>query len=89
MGEEAKTEPYAPHLLSINYTSIVTDIIDSAKIAVKRGTSLIITENPVESSDTSLVDIAFGLKAEFLQLSCPIKSGLLAKFNRLLEIRSQ
>ncbi|CAG9336119.1 unnamed protein product [Blepharisma stoltei] len=87
-GEESKAAAFAPHLLAINYTNLVTDIVDSAKIAAKKGTSVIITENPVESLDTALVDLALGLKAEFLQLSAPIRSGLLAKYNRILEIRN-
>jgi enolase len=49
---------------------------------------MIITEHQFESLDTTLIDLAVGLKAEFLQMSAPVKSPAFAKFNRIIQLRT-
>ena len=87
-NEENKTELWLPQIISTHYSYPITTIIDLAKIATKNGCGMIISEHPFESLDTSLVDLAVGLKAEFIQISAPIKSGALAKYNRINQLRS-
>ena len=87
-NEENKAEFWLPQVISTHYSYPVTTIIDMVKLANKNNCSVIVTEHPFESLDSSLVDLAVGLKAEFLQISAPVKSGALAKYNRILQLRS-
>lgn len=85
---EGEEEGFVPSVVSVHYTRLVSEVIDIAKEARKLGTKLTICENPVESTDTTLVDLAVGMKAEFLQISAPVKPGNLSKFNRLIQLRN-
>ena len=87
-NEENKADFWLPQVIATHYSHPVTSIIDLAKLATKQGCGMVITEHPFESLDTSLVDLALGLKAEFIQISAPIKSGALAKYNRIIQLRS-
>jgi enolase len=87
-NEETKTETWVPQVVSSHYSYPVTTIIDMVKIAAKHGCNVIISEHPYESLDTSIVDLALGLKCEFLQISAPIKFQHLSKFNRIIQLRS-
>ena len=87
-NEENKADLWLPQVIATHYSYPVTSIIDLAKLATKQGCAMIITEHPFESLDTALVDLALGLKAEFLQISAPIRSGVLAKYNRIIQLRA-
>jgi enolase len=89
LAESEETQDlWLPSVISTHYSYQLTNLIDLAKAASKRNVSLILTENPFESLDQSLVDLAVGLKCEFLQMSAPIKSGSLSKYNRIIQLKS-
>jgi enolase len=85
---EDGNEVWLPAVISTHYAYQITTLVDLAKVAAKRNVSLIVTECPFESQDCSLVDVAVGLKSEFIQLSPPMKSGALSKYNRIIQLKS-
>lgn len=85
---EDGTDIWLPQLISTHYSHQITALVDLSKIAAKKGVGIIITEHPAESLDSSFIDLAVGLKAEFIQLSAPNKSGALAKYNRIIQLKS-
>lgn len=87
-NEETKADLWLPSAVSFHYSYQVTNLIDLAKVLTKNNCNMIITEHQFESLDTTLIDLAVGLKAEFLQMSAPVKSPAFAKFNRIIQLRT-
>jgi enolase len=78
-----------PNLVVLHHNSTVTELVEYAKYAHQQGIGFLLRESTFESLDVSVVDLAFGLRAEFLQLSFPVKSARIEKYNRLYELSSR
>lgn len=75
-----------PAFVHLHHNLAVTELVEYAKYAHKQGVGFILRESTYESLDTSIVDLAFGLRAQFLQISFPVKSARIEKYNRLREL---
>ena len=86
--EEGQSPQFRPHLVSIKTKGTVSEALEFQKVLMKAGVQdgLVLREALYESSDASLVDLAFGLQAEFLEVGPPLKWSRLAKYNRWVAI---
>jgi enolase len=84
--EEAKEERPKPAYISFKHTLPVTQLIDLKRIGNKKEFGIILRESTFESNDSYLIDLAVGLRADFIVVGPPQRSSRIEKYNRYLEI---
>ena len=86
--EEGQPQPFKPHLVSVKVKGCVSEMIDFQRTLHKaeNTTGLVVRESLFESGDSAVVDLAYGLQAEFLELGPPLKWSRLAKYNRWVQV---
>jgi hypothetical protein len=64
----------------LHHNSTVTELVEYAKYAHQQGIGFLLRESTF-ALDVSVVDLAFGLRAEFFQLSLPVKASFAIPFD--------
>ncbi|KAL4445050.1 hypothetical protein ABPG74_018778 [Tetrahymena malaccensis] len=82
-----KFDLHCAHYRPFEYPTL-SSFLEVAKMSInkKNSTAVIIQENLEEFTDTTIVDLAFGLKNCWLNLVSPFKLERLLKYNRIIEI---
>lgn len=70
-----------------NQAGTVTETVETAAFAKKKGMTLFVKHRSGETNDTFIADLAVALSASFLMAGAPLRGERVAKYNRLLEIR--
>lgn len=86
--EDGQEVPFRPHLVSIKVKGTLSEALEFQKTLTKAGVQdgLVLRESLFESSDAALVDLAYGLQAEFLELGPPVKWSRTSKYNRWVAV---
>lgn len=73
-------------LIKMNQIGSVSETIDAVQMAQKAGWNTIISHRSGESEDTTIADLAVGLRAGQIKTGSLCRSERIAKYNRLLRI---
>lgn len=73
-------------ILKPNQIGSITEVIEVVKICKENDIKIIASHRSGETSDTSIVDLAIGIGAEFCKFGAPVRGERVAKYNRMLEI---
>ncbi|VEU19360.1 DEKNAAC100001 [Brettanomyces naardenensis] len=73
-------------LLKVNQIGSLTESIQAAKDAYAAGWGIMVSHRSGETEDTTIADIAVGLRTGQLKCGAPARSERLAKYNELMRI---
>lgn len=75
-------------LVKLNQIGSVTETVDAIKMAIDAGWKFIISHRSGETEDSFIADFAYGTGADFIKTGSMSRSERLAKYNRLIEIKT-
>jgi len=73
-------------LIKPNQIGTITETIRAVRIAHKNHMTVIISHRSGETEDTTIADLAVGLKTKFIKTGAPCRIDRVAKYNQLLRI---
>ena len=76
-------------LIKLNQIGTLTETIDAIKMAQQAGWTAIVSHRSGETEDTTIADLAVGLKAGQIKAGAPCRTERTAKYNRLLRIEDE
>ncbi|MFC1728637.1 phosphopyruvate hydratase [Nanoarchaeota archaeon] len=76
-------------LLKLNQIGTVTEGIEAAKLAYKKGWKVMVSHRSGETEDDFIADLAVGIGCGQIKSGAPCRSERLAKYNRLLRIEEK
>lgn len=76
-------------LLKVNQIGTVTESIKAATDSQKAGWGVMVSHRSGETEDTTIADIAVGLRTGQIKTGAPCRSERLAKYNQLLRIEEE
>ncbi|MCE4617745.1 MAG: phosphopyruvate hydratase [Desulfurococcales archaeon] len=76
-------------LVKPNQIGTLTETIDFAYAAARKGWEFIISHRSGDTEDPFIADLAVGLGGGFIKTGAPARSERIAKYNRLLEIEGE
>ena len=76
-------------LIKLNQIGTLTETIAAIRMAQEAGWTAIVSHRSGETEDTTIADLAVGLKAGQIKSGAPCRSERTAKYNRLLRIEDE
>ncbi|MDP2916524.1 MAG: phosphopyruvate hydratase [Dehalococcoidia bacterium] len=76
-------------LIKLNQIGTLTETLSAIKMAQRTGWTAIVSHRSGETEDTTIADLAVGLKTGFIKAGAPCRSERVAKYNRLLRIEKE
>jgi len=76
-------------LIKPNQTGTVTETMKTLEYAQKNNYQVVVSHRSGETTDTSIVDLAVGLKANYLKAGSVSRGERVVKYNRLMEIENE
>lgn len=76
-------------LIKVNQIGTLTETMDAILLAQMYGYKISVSHRSGETTDTSIVDLAVAVNADFLKCGSLSRSERLAKYNRLMEIEEE
>ncbi|MDD5566943.1 MAG: phosphopyruvate hydratase [Patescibacteria group bacterium] len=73
-------------LIKPNQIGTITETIDTVEFAKKNNFQVVVSHRSGETTDTTIVDLAVGLKADYLKAGSVSRGERVVKYNRLMEI---
>lgn len=73
-------------LLKVNQIGTITESVKSVNLIKKNNGHVIVSHRSGETNDTTIIDLAIGLGAEYVKIGAPCRGERVAKFNRMFEI---
>lgn len=75
-------------LLKVNQIGTISESVQSVNLMKKAGGHVIVSHRSGETNDTTIIDLAIGLGAEYVKIGAPCRGERVAKFNRMLIINN-
>lgn len=75
-------------IIKPNQIGTVSETLEAVKLARKYKWKIIVSHRSGETDDDFIADLAYGLGADGFKLGAPARGERIAKYNRLLEIKS-
>ena len=75
-------------LLKVNQIGTISESVQSVNLIKNANGHVIVSHRSGETNDTTIIDLAYGLGAEYVKIGAPCRGERVAKFNRMLEIES-
>ncbi len=76
-------------LLKVNQIGTLTESIQAAKVSYAAGWGVMVSHRSGETEDTTIAEIAIGLRSGQIKAGAPARSERLAKFNQILRIEEE
>lgn len=76
-------------LLKVNQIGSLTESIQAAKDSYNAGWGVMVSHRSGETEDTTIADLAVGLRSGQIKAGAPARSERLAKFNQILRIEEE
>ncbi|MBL7126678.1 MAG: phosphopyruvate hydratase [Dehalococcoidales bacterium] len=76
-------------LIKLNQVGTLTETVAAIRMGQKAGWTAIVSHRSGETEDTTIADLAVGLKAGQIKSGAPCRSERTAKYNRLLRIEDE
>lgn len=76
-------------ILKANQVGTVSETIEAAQYALKKGWQVFVKHRSGETHDTFIADLAVGLGAGWIMAGAPTRGERVAKYNRLLRIEEE
>lgn len=76
-------------IIKPNQIGTLTETLAVVKLAQSANYQIVVSHRSGETTDTTITDLAVGVKADFIKAGAPARSERLAKYNRLLEIEEK
>ncbi len=76
-------------LIKPNQVGTITETIETLELAKKNNYETIVSHRSGETTDTTIVDLAVGLKADYLKAGSVSRGERVVKYNRLMEIEDE
>ena len=76
-------------LIKPNQIGTITETIAAIKMAQQAGWTAVVSHRSGETEDTTIADLAVGLKTGLIKAGAPCRSERTAKYNRLLRIEDE
>jgi enolase len=73
-------------LMKVNQIGTLTEAIEAAELALRNGYKVIVSHRSGETEDSTIADIAVGIKAQEIKTGAPARGERTAKYNQLLRI---
>jgi len=73
-------------LMKVNQIGTLTEAIEAAELAFRNGYKVIVSHRSGETEDSTIADIAVGIKAQEIKTGAPARGERTAKYNQLLRI---
>ncbi len=73
-------------LVKLNQVGTVTETLETVNVAKKAGFGIVVSHRSGETEDTTIADLAVGVRAGQIKSGAPARSERVAKYNRLLRI---
>ncbi|MBS7655593.1 phosphopyruvate hydratase [Candidatus Bathyarchaeota archaeon] len=73
-------------LMKVNQIGTLTEAIEAAELAFRNGFKVIVSHRSGETEDSTIADIAVGIKAQEIKTGAPARGERTAKYNQLLRI---
>lgn len=76
-------------LLKVNQIGTLTEALDAASLATRKGYGVMVSHRSGETSDTFISDLSVALSSGQIKTGAPARSERTSKYNRLLRIEEQ
>jgi len=76
-------------LLKVNQIGTLTEAIESARMVMKKGWTVMVSHRSGETEDTLIADLAVALGCGQIKIGAPCRGERTAKYNRLLRIEEE
>ncbi|MDP3964295.1 MAG: phosphopyruvate hydratase [bacterium] len=86
MKEAVKRKVGTGALIKPNQIGTISETIAAIEFAKKNGYETIVSHRSGETTDTTIVDLAVGMKADYLKAGSVSRGERVVKYNRLMEI---